>query len=466
MMSVAVPAPVGTISLIGRVGQRCAQLCACAWTSKRRRRAHAKISAQAPVPCVPRAMFSPCLRSPTAMYRRAAHQRKETSRARCSFISSAAFRSIPRRRCSRPSARRSASISFSMPDGEVGPRRHWISRVHYQVLAAHPELEIVQRPAPDENGVERQFPRNAGDAWRFKVKAGVKQVRFGDPGWRLGYARDALNSYFVFRVMKERGVLPQHLRFQVSIPMVNSVLPPRIFPDQDDLAKIRPGYAAATRAEIAHDHRQDSQRRAGDAVGLLDRAAGRLRRHPGLIRSRARSSATSTRCAALSPRDPGRRSRSAITSASARSAAGRALRPTISARRCSSPTRSSPPPAGGSTGSTCRCSTAATMRSSPRSRELEPQGARVYLGAIHNMEHVRAAPRRRAQISAGVRPRRLLRLRPPAAVRAAGRAGRSPQGGRAGDGVSTSARTVAILPVGGALAATGVAREPTQSLSA
>jgi hypothetical protein len=51
--------------------------------------------------------------------------------------------------------------------------------------------------------------------------------------------------------MKERGVLPKHLRFQVSIPMVNSVLPPRIFPDQADLAKIRPGYAAATRAEIA-----------------------------------------------------------------------------------------------------------------------------------------------------------------------------------------------------------------------
>ena len=31
---------------------------------------------------------------------------------------------------------------FAMPDGEVGPRRHWISRVHYQVLAAHPELEV------------------------------------------------------------------------------------------------------------------------------------------------------------------------------------------------------------------------------------------------------------------------------------------------------------------------------------
>jgi hypothetical protein len=79
----------------------------------------------------------------------------------------------------------------------------------------------------------------------------VKQVRFGDPGWRLGYARDALNSYFVFQTLKEKGVLPPRLRFQVSMPMVNSVLPPRIFPDQNDLAKIRPGYEAALRAELA-----------------------------------------------------------------------------------------------------------------------------------------------------------------------------------------------------------------------
>ena len=139
----------------------------------------------------------------------------------------------------------------TMPDGEVGPRRHWISRVHYQVLAAHPELEVLRRPAPDENGVERAFPRNAGDSWLFKVKDGVSEVRFGDPGWRLGFARDAINSYFVFSVMKEKGVLAPHLRFQVSIPMVNSVLPPRLFPDVADLARIRPGYEAATRAEIA-----------------------------------------------------------------------------------------------------------------------------------------------------------------------------------------------------------------------
>ena len=140
---------------------------------------------------------------------------------------------------------------FSIPDGEVGPRRHWISRVHYQVLATHPDLEIVQRPARDADGVERQFPKNAKDAWWFRVKDGVTQVRFGDPGWRLGFARDAVNSYFVFKIMKERGILPRHLRFQVCIPMVNSVLPPRIFPEKNDLAKIRPGYEASTRAEVA-----------------------------------------------------------------------------------------------------------------------------------------------------------------------------------------------------------------------
>ena len=54
----------------------------------------------------------------------------------------------------------------------------------------------------------------------------------------------------MFRVRKEKGVLPPHIRCQVSIPMVNSVLPPRIFPNRDDLDKIRPGYEAATRAEI------------------------------------------------------------------------------------------------------------------------------------------------------------------------------------------------------------------------
>jgi hypothetical protein len=137
----------------------------------------------------------------------------------------------------------------TMPDGEVGPRKHWISRVHYQVLAGHAELETVRRPQP-ENGVERLHPRNAADSWLFKVKDGVDRVRFGDPGWRLGYARDALNSYFVFKTLREQGALARHLRFQVSLPSVVSALPPRIFPDRTDVDKIRPGYTDALAAEV------------------------------------------------------------------------------------------------------------------------------------------------------------------------------------------------------------------------
>ena len=137
----------------------------------------------------------------------------------------------------------------SMPDGEVGPRKHWISRVHYQVLAGHAELETVRHPAP-ENGVERLHPRNAGDSWLFKVKDGVERVSFGDPGWRLGYTRDAVNSYFVFKTLREKGILAKHLRFQVSLPSVISALPPRIFPNPADIDRIRPGYTEALSAEV------------------------------------------------------------------------------------------------------------------------------------------------------------------------------------------------------------------------
>jgi hypothetical protein len=137
----------------------------------------------------------------------------------------------------------------AMPDGEIGPRKHWISRIHYQVLAGHRDIETLRYPAP-ENGAERLNPRDAGDSYLFKVRDGVDRVRFGDPGWRLGYARDALNSYFVFKTLRENGQLPKGPRFQVSLASVVSALPPRIFPDSGDIAKIRPGFAEALAAEV------------------------------------------------------------------------------------------------------------------------------------------------------------------------------------------------------------------------
>lgn len=139
---------------------------------------------------------------------------------------------------------------IAIPDGEVGPRKHWISRVHYQVFAGHPQIDVVRRPAP-ENGVERLNPRSAQDSWLFKVKEGVDRVRFGDPGWRLGFARDAVSSYFVFKTLRRDGKLPPGVRFQVSIASVNSLVPPRVFPDVKDLERIKPGLEEALVAEVA-----------------------------------------------------------------------------------------------------------------------------------------------------------------------------------------------------------------------
>jgi hypothetical protein len=137
----------------------------------------------------------------------------------------------------------------SIPDGEVGFRRHWISRVHFQVFAIHPDIEVIQRPRPDD-GVERLNPHDVSDSWKFRVREGVDRIRFGEPGWRLGFARDAINSYELFRALQDQGVLARHLRFQVSIPMVNSAAPQRVFADGASCEKVRAGYAEALKAEV------------------------------------------------------------------------------------------------------------------------------------------------------------------------------------------------------------------------
>ena len=137
-----------------------------------------------------------------------------------------------------------------LPDGEVGERRYWIDGIAYRVLNGHPEIETLRRPAPDAEGVERWRPLGVHDQFQFRVKPGVRQVRFGDPGWRLGYTRDAVNSYFVFRTLRQQGVIPAHVRFQVCMPLTYSAVT-SFFPDPEDHARIVPGFTAALRAEVA-----------------------------------------------------------------------------------------------------------------------------------------------------------------------------------------------------------------------
>ena len=138
----------------------------------------------------------------------------------------------------------------ALPDGETGERRSWVNRFGYLLFNGHVDLETLQRP-PKINGVEQLLPTKRSEGWQFRVKPGIDRVRFGLPGLRLGYAREATASYFIFRTLREKGVLPPDLRFQVSIPMVNSVIRAIYFPEPGDIDKIRPGFEEALAAEIA-----------------------------------------------------------------------------------------------------------------------------------------------------------------------------------------------------------------------
>lgn len=137
----------------------------------------------------------------------------------------------------------------TLPDGEVIDRRFWILRMAFQVFNGHPAFEVRHRPeAPD--GEERLIPNGLEDVWRFRLRSGIKRVRFDMPGWRLGYAKDAQNSYAIFSAMKREGKIAPETRFQVSLPAVNSVCNPAIFgTDKDELKVIRSGFQDAMVAE-------------------------------------------------------------------------------------------------------------------------------------------------------------------------------------------------------------------------
>jgi hypothetical protein len=108
-----------------------------------------------------------------------------------------------------------------VPDGEVGERIYWIPMLSYRLYNGHPDIETLKRPERI-NGVESWRPKDGKDAWSFRIKSGVKEIHFGDLGWRMGYARDAINSYFVFKTLREKGVIASDVRFQVCLPFTYS----------------------------------------------------------------------------------------------------------------------------------------------------------------------------------------------------------------------------------------------------
>ena len=111
-----------------------------------------------------------------------------------------------------------------IPDGETGYRSKYISHLAHTVYAKHPDVVTVSRPPPvdpDNPGEWRKpgedwipMATDASDLWKFGLRKGVRTLRFET----LGYAEAAIESYKAFYALREQGIIPAGVRFQVSLP--------------------------------------------------------------------------------------------------------------------------------------------------------------------------------------------------------------------------------------------------------
>ncbi|MGW4714396.1 hypothetical protein [Nocardia sp. NPDC004260] len=107
-------------------------------------------------------------------------------------------------------ARRIGKHLKRIPDGETGVRDNWVV---WQLpkMQAHPDLETIPPPSPEYGPSERVRPKPGVDA---------ASIDFGP----LGYADAALESWRVFRRLREDGTIPAGIRFQVSLPTPIAVI--------------------------------------------------------------------------------------------------------------------------------------------------------------------------------------------------------------------------------------------------
>jgi hypothetical protein len=99
-----------------------------------------------------------------------------------------------------------------IPDGETGIRKTWI-RFLQDVLAANPAIELASDLAPFrfvqwDGKLVREIPR-------LRLKRGAEP----DPDQFItGYADMAIDSWRTFNRLQTAGVIPAHIKFQISLP--------------------------------------------------------------------------------------------------------------------------------------------------------------------------------------------------------------------------------------------------------
>jgi hypothetical protein len=104
---------------------------------------------------------------------------------------------------------------FALPDGETGPRAAWVGYEREQLCRPNPDVVVVQ-----ETESPTGIPRHAYETPIFSLRPGVTELHWET--WpRID---DAIASYAVFRDLRDQGVIPAGLRFQVGLPFPESAL--------------------------------------------------------------------------------------------------------------------------------------------------------------------------------------------------------------------------------------------------
>jgi hypothetical protein len=128
-----------------------------------------------------------------------------------------------------------------IPDGETGDRHEWI---HFQVpiIASTPGIAAIEFTVPDDIELPPGAPRTR-TAYGVAEGVDTASLAFGN----LRYADEAIASYARFRALKDEGVIPPHMRFQVSLPTTLAVM---LWIVEADRPAIEPAYQEALLREI------------------------------------------------------------------------------------------------------------------------------------------------------------------------------------------------------------------------
>jgi ornithine cyclodeaminase/alanine dehydrogenase-like protein (mu-crystallin family) len=139
-----------------------------------------------------------------------------------------------------------------IPDGETGPARSLWLQCQIPVLMAQPQLECVM---PDGHGgwlpiaIPAQgvysFIRSTFFPGKFRRRDGIDEALRVE---NLGYAAWALDSYATFRRLKDDGVVPEGMRFQVCLPTPSIM---RVFAVPEQQPILREAYQRGLFAEVA-----------------------------------------------------------------------------------------------------------------------------------------------------------------------------------------------------------------------